>query len=145
MSAEGKQQPPLDGRKYRKLFGLDIYLTPVFVISSITIVAFVVGALVFRQPATEVFRATREWLTANLDWFFIIAANLVLLFCLYLAISPLGRVRLGGKDAKPEYSNSTWLAMLFAAGVGIGAVVFRGGGAGLLFPESASGHRPRDG
>ncbi len=124
MSAEGIQPQSLDGREYRKLFGLDIYLTPVFVISSITIVTFVLGSLVFREAATEVFKATREWLTTNLDWFFIIAANLIVLFCLYFAISPLGRVRLGGEDAKPEYSKSTWLAMLFAAGVGIGLLFF---------------------
>ena len=119
---EQEEQPQLpDDEEYRKLFGLDIYLTPVFVISSITIVAFVTGSLVFQEAATEVFKNTREWLTINLDWFFMIAANLTLLFCLYVACSPLGKVRLGGADAKPEYSNATWFAMLFAAGVGIAA------------------------
>ncbi|MYF18493.1 MAG: hypothetical protein F4215_14285, partial [Gemmatimonadetes bacterium] len=81
----------LHDREYRKLFGLDIYLTPVFVISGITIVAFVTGALVFQEAATEGFKNIREWLTANLDWFFIIAANLVVLFCFYVALSPLGK------------------------------------------------------
>ena len=122
---EQEEQPQLpDDEEYRKLFGLDIYLTPVFVISSITIVAFVTGSLVFQEAATEVFKNTREWLTINLDWFFMIAANLTLLFCLYVACSPLGKVRLGGADAKPEYSNATWFAMLFAAGVGIGLLFY---------------------
>ncbi len=124
MCVEGKQPQLPDDKEYRKLFGLDIYLTPVFVISSITIVAFVIGALVFQEAATEVFKNIRGWLTTNLDWFFMSAANLVLLFCLYVALSPLGKVRLGGTDAKPEYSNLTWLAMLFAAGVGIGLLFF---------------------
>ena len=53
-----------------------------------------------------------------------ITANLVFLFCVIVAISPLGKIRLGGSDAKPEYSNLTWLAMLFAAGVGIGLLFF---------------------
>ena len=122
---EDKKQPQrLDDGEYRKLFGLDIYLTPVFSISSITIVVFVVGSLVFQEAATEVFKNTRTWLTTNLDWFFLIAANLTLLFCLYVACSPLGKVRLGGADAKPEYSNATWFAMLFAAGVGIGLLFY---------------------
>ena len=99
-------------------------LTPVFTISSITIVAFVIGALVFQQAATEVFKSTRAWLTINLDWFFLITANVLLLFCLYLACSPLGKVRLGGAAAKPEYANATWFAMLFAAGVGIGLLFY---------------------
>ena len=124
MSEEKKQPQLLDDGEYRKLFGLDIYLTPVFSISSIIIVVFVAGSLVFQEAATEVFKNTREWLTTNLDWFFLIAANLTLLFCLYVACSPLGKVRLGGADAKPEYSNATWFAMLFAAGVGIGLLFY---------------------
>ncbi|MCY3667746.1 MAG: BCCT family transporter, partial [Gemmatimonadetes bacterium] len=74
MSKNKKQPQLLDDGEYRKLFGLDIYLTPVFVISSITIVVFVAGSLVFQEAATEVFKNTREWLTTNLDWFFLIAA-----------------------------------------------------------------------
>ena len=110
--------------EYRKLFGLEIYLTPVFVTSSIAIVVFIVGALVFREGATLIFGNTRTWLTTNLDWLFMITTNFVVLFCLFLALSPLGKVRLGGKDAEPEYSYLTWVAMLFAAGVGIGLLFF---------------------
>ena len=124
MREEGNQPHLPEEREYRKLFGLDIYLTPVFVISSIAILIFVVGALVFQEGATKVFGNTRTWLTTNLDWLFMITANLVFLFCLVVAISPLGKVRLGGVDAKPEYSNLTWLSMLFAAGVGIGLLFF---------------------
>ena len=114
----------VDEGRYKKLFGLDIYLTPVFIISSITIVVFIVGSLIFQEQATKLFGDVRVWLTTNLDWLFMITANLVFLFCLVVAISPLGKIRLGGADAKPEYSNITWLAMLFAAGVGIGLLFF---------------------
>ncbi len=123
ISEEGQVQP-LEDEGYKKLFGLDIYLTPVFTISSIIIVAFVAGALGYQEAATEIFKNTREWLTTHLDWFFLISANLLLLFCLYVACSPLGKVRLGGADAKTEYSNATWFAMLFAAGVGIGLLFY---------------------
>ena len=128
MHEEGKQpqQMPhqMEEGRYRKLFGLEIYLTPVFVISSIAIIAFVIGSLVFQEGATKLFGDLRVWLTTNLDWLFMISTNLVFLFCLVVAISPLGKVRLGGADAKPEYSYLTWLAMLFAAGVGIGLLFF---------------------
>ena len=124
MRQKGKQpQLPVD-KEYRKLFGLEIYLTPVFVIASIAIVVFVAGALVFQEGTTKLFGDVRVWLTTNFDWLFMIAANLALLFCLFVAFSPLGKVRLGGANAKPEYSNVTWLAMLFAAGVGIGLLFF---------------------
>ncbi|MYG00322.1 BCCT family transporter [Candidatus Poribacteria bacterium] len=114
----------IDEGRYKKLFGLDIYLTPVFVISSITIIVFIAGSLIFREQATTLFGNLRVWLTTNLDWLFMGTANLVFLFCLFVALSPLGKIRLGGADAKPEYSYITWLAMLFAAGVGIGLLFF---------------------
>ncbi|MYI36200.1 MAG: BCCT family transporter, partial [Acidimicrobiaceae bacterium] len=114
----------VDEGRYKKLFGLNIYLTPVFVISGITIVLFIVGSLIFQDQATKLFGGVRTWLTTNLDWLFMSTANLVVLFCLIVAISPLGKIRLGGPDAKPEYSYLTWLAMLFAAGVGIGLLFF---------------------
>ena len=128
MNEEGKQpqQMPhqIDEGRYKKLFGLDIYLTPVFVISSITIIIFIVGSLIFQEGATALFGNVRVWLTTNLDWLFMSTANLVFLFCLFVAISPLGKIRLGGADSEPEYSYITWLAMLFAAGVGIGLLFF---------------------
>ena len=120
------QQMPhqIDEGKYKKLFGLEIYLTPVFVVSAITIVAFIIGTLIFQEDAEKIFKAARVWLTTNLDWLFMGTVNLIFLFCLCVALSPLGKIRLGGADAKPEYSNLTWLAMLFAAGVGIGLLFF---------------------
>ena len=124
MHEEGQQPQYMQEREYKRLFGLEIYLTPVFVISSIAIVAFIIGALVFQESATKLFGGLRVWLTTNLDWLFMITTNLVFLFCLVVAVSPLGKVRLGGADAKPEYSYLTWLAMLFAAGVGIGLLFF---------------------
>ena len=124
MREEGKQPQYMQEREYKKLFGLEIYLTPVFIISSIAIVVFIIGSLVFQEGATKLFGNVRVWLTTNLDWFFMIATNLVFLFCLFLALSPFGKIRLGGADAKPEYSYITWLAMLFAAGIGIGLLFF---------------------
>ncbi len=128
MNEEGKQpqQMPhqIDEGRYKKLFGLEIYLTPVFVISGITIILFITGSLIFQEQATTLFGNVRVWLTTNLDWLFMSTANLVFLFCLFVALSPLGKIRLGGTDAKPEYSYLTWLAMLFAAGVGIGLLFF---------------------
>ena len=61
-----KKQPQLPHyEEYRKLFGLNIYLTPVCAISSITIIVLVVGSLVFQEAAPEVFKNTREWLTTT--------------------------------------------------------------------------------
>ena len=104
-------------------FGLDIH-NPVFLISGMSIVAFVVYTLALQDYAGEQFNALRGWLTSTLDWFFLGSANIFVIFCLILIITPLGSVRLGGKDAVPDYSYTGWFAMLLAAGMGIGLMFF---------------------
>ena len=104
-------------------FGLDIH-NRVFLISGLSIVAFVLITLVFQNQTAPVFSAMRGWLTSNLDWFFISAANIFVLLCLALIVSPLGKVRLGGTEAKPDYSYVGWFSMLFAAGMGIGLMFY---------------------
>jgi hypothetical protein len=63
-------------------------------------------------------------LTSNFDWFFLLSANIFVLFCLFLIVSPWGSVRLGGTEATPDYGYPGWFAMLFAAGMGIGLMFF---------------------
>ncbi len=104
-------------------FGLDIH-NPVFLVSGISIVAFVLITLMFQEGATEFFGWLRPFLTSTFDWFFLGAANIFVLFCIGLMVTPLGRVRLGGTDATPDYSYLGWFAMLFAAGMGIGLMFF---------------------
>ncbi|MGJ8531514.1 MAG: BCCT family transporter [Alphaproteobacteria bacterium] len=104
-------------------FGLDIH-NPVFLISGLSIVAFVLVTLMFQEGATEFFGWLRPFLTSTFDWFFLSAANIFVLLCIFLLISPLGSIRLGGDDAKPDYGYVGWFAMLFAAGMGIGLMFF---------------------
>lgn len=104
-------------------FGLDFH-NRVFAISGLAIVAFVVITLMFQNQAEPVFTNTKNWLTANLDWFFIGAANIFVLLCLFLIVSPLGNVRLGGTEASPDFSYLGWFSMLFAAGMGIGLMFY---------------------
>jgi BCCT family betaine/carnitine transporter len=84
----------------------------------------VVLTLLFQEQATTFFGDLRPWLTSTFDWVFMGAANIFVLFCLFLVVSPYGRVRLGGVHAKPDYSYTGWFAMLFAAGMGIGLMFF---------------------
>ncbi len=104
-------------------FGLDIH-NPVFAISGAVIVAFVVFTLALQEEAAAFFGWLRPALTSTFDWFFLAAANIFVLLCLFLIVSPLGRVRLGGQDAVPDYSYLGWFAMLFAAGMGIGLMFY---------------------
>src|SRR6056297_2797291 len=104
-------------------FGFDIH-NPVFLISGLSVVAFVAYALTAPQQAADFFGWLRPALTSTFDWFFLSAANIFVIFCLLLIISPWGSVRLGGTEATPDYGYPGWFAMLFAAGMGIGLMFF---------------------
>ncbi|PXV75766.1 BCCT family transporter [Pantoea sp. PNA 03-3] len=104
-------------------FGLDIH-NRVFVLSGMVIIAFIVLTLVFQSDVAPLFKGMLNWLTTRLDWFFISAGNIFVLLCLGLIISPLGKVRLGGTLARPDYNYVTWFSMLFAAGMGIGLMFY---------------------
>jgi len=103
--------------------GLDIH-NPVFAVSAVLVILFVISTLLFLDEAAGAFTNMRVWITSSFDWFFLIAANIFVLFCLGIAVSRLGKIRLGGPDAKARYGYPGWLAMLFAAGVGIGLMFF---------------------
>ncbi len=104
-------------------FGLDIH-NRVFVISGLMVVVFVLMTLIFQNQVEPMFNGLRVWLTSNLDWFFITSGNIFVITCLGLALSPLGKVRIGGTEARADYSYLSWFSMLFAAGMGIGLMFF---------------------
>jgi glycine betaine transporter len=53
-------------------------------------------------------------------WFIMLSVSLLLILCIWLAISPYGKIKLGKDDDEPEFSTVSWLTMLFAAGMGVG-------------------------
>lgn len=102
-------------------FGLIIHPT-VFFVSVGLIVAFVLLTILALDQMGAIYSAIQTWITVNLGWLFILLVQGFLLFSLYLMVGRLGRVRLGGPGARPDYSFLSWLSMLFAAGMGIGLV-----------------------
>ena len=104
-------------------FGLDIH-NPVFLVSGLVVVAFVLLTIIFQESAGPAFDSMRKFLTSNLDWFFLSAGNIFVLVCIACILLPIGSVRLGGRDATPDYSYLGWFSMLFAAGMGIGLMFF---------------------
>ncbi len=103
--------------------GLDIH-NPVFFLAGGLILTFCAAVLAAPETASVWLGAARNWVVNTFDWFFVVVANLMFVFCVALAVSPFGKIRLGGADARPEFSTRSWFAMLFAAGVGIGMVYY---------------------
>ena len=118
-------------------FGFDIH-NPVFLVSSIAIIAFVFYTLVLPEQAGTLFSGLFNGVTKGADWFFLLAGDIFVLFCLMLIVTPLGSVRLGGSEARPDYTYIGWFSMLFAAGMGIG-LMFYGVGEPMSHFSSALG------
>ncbi|MFC4238051.1 BCCT family transporter [Thalassospira xianhensis] len=103
--------------------GFDIH-NPVFAVSALTVIAFVAYTLLMPDQANSVFSLLFSEVTQGFDWFFIGAADIFVILCLVVVVSPYGKVRLGGKDATPDFSYLSWFSMLFAAGMGIGLMFY---------------------
>ena len=100
-------------------FGLDLH-NPVFIWSAALISIFVVGSMIFPDIANTGLSGVKTFFIDYFDWLFLIAGDFFVLFALMIIVSPFGKIRLGGVDAKPSFSMISWFGMLFAAGMGIG-------------------------
>lgn len=97
-------------------------LTPVFYISAILAIIFILWGALAPNNLDEVTAAIQGFITAKFGWFYLLSATTFLVVALFLVFSPFGRIRLGRPDEEPEYNYLTWFAFLFTAGMGIGLV-----------------------
>ena len=109
------------GQSNRNWGGMLINPTVFFPTAFISL-AVIMFSLIAPTASADLFAALRSGAVSHFDWFFMTAGNVILVFCVIVAVSPLGKIRLGGKGATPDYSRLSWFAMLFGAGMGIGLV-----------------------
>src|SRR5690554_3218296 len=97
---------------------------PVFLFSSILLLALVLFAIGLPDVAQVVFGQARAWIATNASWFYILAVALLLLAVVFMAVSRYGDIKLGPDHSEPDFSNFSWFSMLFSAGMGIGLMFF---------------------
>lgn len=108
----------IEGRNFKK-FGLD--MNPiVFFVSGGFILAICLYALLNLEQAYEFAILVQEIIARRLDWVFLLSSNFIVIVCIFLALSRLGTVRIGGVNCEKEFSNFAWYSMLISAGMGIG-------------------------
>ncbi len=88
------------------------------------VLALIVLTVLDTEAAAAAFTSIRSWVDATLGWYYILVVCTALFTCLFLMCSKFGGIRLGDDDSRPEFTNFSWLAMLFSAGVGIGLLFF---------------------
>ncbi|MYL23209.1 BCCT family transporter [Halomonas alkaliantarctica] len=96
----------------------------VFMFSSIVILLFVILTLAMQAQMEPIFNSMFSFLTTKLGWVFLLGANVFVILALVLIFTPLGKVRIGGANATPDFGYLGWFAMLFAAGMGIGLMFY---------------------
>lgn len=94
----------------------------VFGVSLVLIAVMAVWSVAFNDSFTQVSNAAFAFLTTDLGWLYLLAMIVFLFFVVYMAFGKYGKIRLGGDDSRPEYSNVTWFGLLFGCGMGVGLV-----------------------
>lgn len=70
------------------------------------------------------FKAIQSWLISKASWIYVVSVGSLLFFSIYLMVSKVGDIKLGPDHSVPTYTNTSWFAMLFSAGMGIGLLFF---------------------
>jgi len=92
----------------------------VFFVSVILCAAIGIWGIIAPDAMADAALSITGFALKSLDWFFLLLCTGFLILSLYMALGRYGRIRLGKDDDRPEFSNLSWFAMLFAAGMGAG-------------------------
>ncbi len=121
-----------------KGYGFDIH-PQVFLISAAIILGVILLGILFPDDIFQIMQGTsaeaipdfwpwdlglQHLISDTFGWLFILGANFFILVVVYFAVSKYGKIRIGGVDADKEFSDISWIAMLFSAGMGIGLMFF---------------------
>lgn len=97
---------------------------PVFFGATSLILILLIFSVTQPEFAGQLFSSIQATIVRNGSWFYVLSVGIILIFVIYLGVSKYGLIRLGPEHSTPDYSLSTWFAMLFAAGMGIGLMFF---------------------
>ena len=106
------KQHNANGKKLSSVFTYSIIITAIVVL---------LGAI-FPTQFNEIGTNITGWITEYFGWYYMVIVALMIFFCVFLIFSPIGKLKLGKPEDKPEFNTISWFAMLFSAGMGIGLV-----------------------
>ncbi|MGH8380524.1 BCCT family transporter [Pseudomonas sp.] len=96
----------------------------VFITSALLILVLTALLIAVPEKAGEVLNVAQTWLTRSFGWYYMLVIGGYLVFVIVLAFSSFGKLKLGGKDDKPDFSYGAWAGMLFSSGIGISLLYF---------------------
>ena len=111
------------------------------VIPLAVIVAAVVGwGLAAPDSFSNFADAAFGWVIDNLGWAFVLGGTIFVAFVIVIALSNFGTIRLGTADERPEFKTTSWIAMMFAAGMGIGLMFYGAAEPLAMYLDGVPGH-----
>ena len=114
-------------------------------IPSVTaILAIVVWGLAAPEHFSDFASTSLSWVVENIGWLFILASTVFVFFVVGIAISKFGHIRLGKDNEAPEFSTPSWIAMMFAAGMGIGLMFYGVAEPLTFYRDGVPGHEARE-
>ncbi|WOE30989.1 MULTISPECIES: choline BCCT transporter BetT [unclassified Acinetobacter] len=96
----------------------------VFLSTVAFIVLFLVVVLLAPNTFELITQQLNAWVIDSFSWFYVLSVAIFLILLIYIALSDMGKIKLGPDHSQPNYSNASWFAMLFTAGMGIGLMFF---------------------
>lgn len=88
------------------------------------VLAVVVWGLAAPDNFSDFAGSALDLIVTDFGWVYIIAGTIFVGFVLFLGLSKYGRIKLGQDDEEPEFHTASWIAMMFAAGMGIGLMFY---------------------
>lgn len=95
----------------------------VFIPAFLVLIMILVPVYLIPETVDKAISVLFAFCTGKLGWIYLLTCIASFIFCIWLTVSPYGNVKLGDRDEKPQYSNVSWIAMLFTAGVGTSIVI----------------------
>lgn len=108
------------------------------------ILAIVVWGLAAPEHFSDFASTSLSWVVENIGWLFILASTVFVFFVVGIAISKFGHIRLGKDNEAPEFSTPSWIAMMFAAGMGIGLMFYGVAEPLTFYRDGVPGHEARE-
>ncbi|WP_255360587.1 BCCT family transporter [Methanobrevibacter sp. A27] len=90
----------------------------------IPFICIMILAVAFPESFRQITNSIRDFLGIHFGWFYLMVVFLCVVISVIVIFHPMGKIRLGDPNSKPEYSTFSWIAMLFSAGMGIGLVFY---------------------
>lgn len=97
---------------------------PVFYGAVAGIGIFLAIGVVLPDRASGIFKDLQAAILNSFGWLYLLAVGIFLATVLLLCLGRYGRLKLGPDESTPDFRFTSWIAMLFAAGMGIGLMFY---------------------